>query len=180
MTIERWEIDSSHSAISFAVRHLGIHKVRGRFSRWSGYIQVPDGDWNRATVDVVIDVSSIETGIAARDRHLRDEDYFDVRRHPEMAFRTRLLTSAVSGRRRLVGDLTIKGRTRAVTLEVQDNGRARDAWGNERVGFLAHTAVNRRDFGVNRNITIDRVVIAETVDVEIELEAVRQQEARAA
>lgn len=180
MTIERWEIDSSHSAIRFAVRHLGIHKVRGRFSRWTGSIEVPEGDWNRATVEVVIDASSIETGIAARDKHLRDEDYFDVRRHPEITFRTRLVTAAAGGRRKLFGEMTIKGHTREVTLAVQDNGRARDSWGNDRMGFLAHGALNRREFGVNRNLVLDRVVISDAVEVEIEVEAVLQREARVA
>lgn len=176
MTIERWEIDSSHSAIHFAVRHLGIHKVRGAFSRWNGFIDVPDGDWSRATVDVVIDASSIETGIAARDRHLRDEDYLDVRRHPEITFRTRLVSPATAGRRKLLGELTMKGHTRGVPLDVQHNGHARDAWGYDRMGFLAHGAVNRREFGVNRNLVLDRLMISDAVDVEIEVEAVRQRE----
>lgn len=180
MTIERWEIDSSRSAVHFAVRHLGIHKVRGRFSRWSGSIQVPDGDWNRATVEVIIDASSIETGIAMRDRHLRGEDYFDVRRHPEILFRTRLVTPATTGRRKLLGEIMMKGHTRGVTLDVQDNGRARDAWGHDRMGFLAHGALNRREFGVNRNLVLDRVVISNAVEVEIEVEAVRQRDVRVA
>jgi polyisoprenoid-binding protein YceI len=82
MSTERWEIDNSHSEINFTVRHLLISKVRGRFSRWSGTVLVPDGDWGRASVDVVIDASSIDTGIAARDADLRSANFLDVGRYP--------------------------------------------------------------------------------------------------
>ncbi len=180
MSFERWEIDSSHSSIRFAVPHLGIHKVRGRFTRWTGFLEVPDGDWTRATVFVVIDASSIDTGIAARDKHLRAEDYFDVQRFPDFTFQTRLATTAGPGRRKLAGALTIKRRTLGVTLDVNDNGRARDPWGNDRVGFLARTTLSRRDFGVARNFPLDRVMIGDTVEVDIEVEAVRQPAARVA
>ena len=176
MNRERWEIDSSHSGIHFAVRHLMISKVRGRFSRWSGYIEVPDGDWNQATVDVVIDASSIETGVSSRDAHLRAPDYLDVTRHPEILFSTSFVTHEANGRRQLVGELTLKGRKRQVTLDLEDNGIAGDPWGNDRAGFSARTTLDRRDFGVMGNLAFDKkgVVVGERIEVEIEVEAVRQ------
>ncbi len=176
MGIERWEIDSSHSGISFAVRHLLISKVRGRFSRWSGTVFAPDGDWARATVDVVIDASSVDTGVAGRDAHLRAADFLDVKRHPDITFRTLRVTAPRSGRLRIVGELLIKGRVGEVTLEVKDNGLTRDTWGNERAGFSARTAIDRRDFGVSGNLALDSggVVIGERIDIEIDVEAVRQ------
>ena len=176
MSLERWEIDSSHSEIQFAVRHLAISKVRGRFARWSGTVVVPDGDWRCATVDVVIDASSIETGVAARDRHLRTEDFLDVRRHPEITFRTLQVTAPRAGWLRIVGELTIKGRAGEATLHVEDNGIAHDPWGNERAGFSAKATIDRRDFGVTGNFALDSggLVIGERIDIEIDVEAVRQ------
>ncbi len=176
MNVERWEIDSSHSGIHFAVRHLLISKVRGRFSRWAGTVAVPDGDWGRATVDVVIDASSIETGVARRDTHLRAADFLDVRRHAEITFRTLKLTAPEAGRLRIVGELTIKGRTGEVTLEVEHNGITLDPWGNERAGFAATSTFDRRDFGITGNVALDSggVVIGERIEVEIDVEAVKQ------
>jgi polyisoprenoid-binding protein YceI len=176
MSIERWEIDSSHSGIHFAVRHLVIARVRGRFARWSGTVAVPDGDWSRATVDVVIDASSIETGVAGRDAHVRAADFLDVRRYPEITFRALRVTRPEAGRLRLTGELTMKGRAGEVTLEVEDNGMTGDPWGNERAGFSARTSIDRREFGVTGNLALDSggLVIGERIDIEIDVEAVRQ------
>jgi polyisoprenoid-binding protein YceI len=176
MSIERWEIDSSHSGIHFAVRHLLISKVRGRFSRWSGTLLVPDGDWRRATVDVVIDASSIDTGVARRDAHLRAADFLYVRRYPDITFRTLHAAAPQAGQLRIVGELTLMGRAGEVTLEVEDNGVTRDPWGNERAGFSARTAIDRRDFAVSGKLALDSrgLVIGERIDIEIDVEAVRQ------
>lgn len=181
MSIERWEIDSSHSEIEFAVRHLLISNVRGRFSRWSGAIEVPDGDWARATINVVIDASSIDTGIAARDAHLRKAEYLDIERHPEITFRSRLVTPAVDGRRRIVGKLSIKGHTSPVTLRVEEPRSTRDPWGNDRAAFSARATFDRRDFGITGNLALDSgVVIGKRIEVEIDVVAVRQRVARVA
>jgi polyisoprenoid-binding protein YceI len=153
-----------------------IARVRGRFSRWSGTVLVPDGDWSRATVDVVIDASSIDTGVAGRDTHLRAGDFLDVRRYPDIAFRTLHVAAPRAGRLRIVGELTLKGRVGEVTLAVEDGGVTRDPWGNERAGFSARTAIDRRDFGISGNLALDSrgVVIGERIDIEIDVEAVRQ------
>jgi polyisoprenoid-binding protein YceI len=180
MSIERWEIDSSHSSIHFAVRHLVISKTRGRFDRWSG--TVPDGDWRRATVDVFIDASSIDTGVARRDAHLRAADFLDVRRYPDITFRARRVTAPRAGRFRVVGELTIKDRVSDVTLEVVEHGVTPDEWGNSRARFSARTAIDRRDFGITGTLALDSrgVVIGERIDVEIDVEAVGQVPAFAA
>src|SRR5215467_1312498 len=86
MRTERWEIDSSHSNVHFSVRHLVIAKVRGSFTRWSGTVQVPNGNFSQATVVATIDATSIETGVADRDAHLRSADFFDVAQYPELRF----------------------------------------------------------------------------------------------
>jgi polyisoprenoid-binding protein YceI len=176
MSIERWEIDSSHSGVHFAVRHLVISKVRGRFSRWSGTVHVPDGDWSRATVDAVLDASSIDTGVAGRDNHLRAPDFLDVKQYPDITFRTLHVTGPQPGLLQVLGELSIKGRVGEVTLEVEESGVTFDPWGNERIGFSARTSLDRRDFGITGNLALDTagVVIGERIDVEIDVEAVRQ------
>ena len=182
MSIERWQIDSSRSGINFAVRHLVLSRTRGRFTRWSGTVMVPDGDFSRATVDAVIDASSINTGVERRDQHLRSADYLEVSRHPHITFTGRLVSAEPDGRLRVVGALTIKGVTREVALVTVPNGRTLEPWGKQRVGFSARASIDRRDFGFTGNPALDSggLVIGERIDVEIEVEAVKQPATRAA
>src|ERR1700730_1102711 len=125
MASERWEIDSSHSSLHFSVRHLVIAKVRGSFARWSGTIQVPDGDFSRATVVVTIDASSIDTGVADRDGHLKSPDFFDVAQYPELRFVGKRVQSRAEGEIDVVGELTLKGSAREAVLRVEQHGRRR-------------------------------------------------------
>src|SRR5262249_20609118 len=104
MTIDRWEIDSSHSGVHFSVRHLVIAKVRGSFARWSGTVQAPDGDFSKATVDVVIDASSIDTGVKDRDAHLKSPDFFDVAQFPELRFTAKSVRPRSTNRLDVMGD----------------------------------------------------------------------------
>jgi polyisoprenoid-binding protein YceI len=182
MTTQRWEIDSSHSGIHFSVRHLVIAKVRGTFGRWSGTVLAPDGDFQRARVDVTIDASSIDTGVADRDTHLKSADFFDVAAHPEITFRTDRVESLSADRLRLVGPLTIKGVTRQVAFDIQSHGQATDPWGNRRAAFTAVTAVDRREFGLTWNQALETggFVVGDRVDIEVELEAVQQVAAKVA
>src|SRR5246127_1025214 len=111
MATDRWEIDSSHSSLHFSVRHLVIAKVRGTFARWSGTVHVPNGDFSKATVAVTIDASSIDTGVADRDGHLKSPDFFDVTRYPELRFVGKRVEGS-GAEIDVIGDLTIKGTTR--------------------------------------------------------------------
>jgi polyisoprenoid-binding protein YceI len=175
MSIERWEIASS-SEIHFTVRHLLISKVRGRFSRWSGTVQVPDDDWGRASVDVVIDASSIDTGIPKRDTDLRSAHFLDVERYPVITFRTLYVTARQADAFQIVGELTMKGRVGEVILETQSSGVNPDASGNERARFSAKAAIRRRDFGASGNVGWDNygVMIGERIAIEIDVEALNQ------
>src|SRR5882724_12356436 len=119
MASERWEIDSSHSSLHFSVRHLVIAKVRGSFARWSGTIQVPDGDFSKATVAVTIDASSIDTGMADRDAHLKSPDFFDAAQHAELRFVGKRVQPRSGPEIDDMGELTIKGITREVVLRVE-------------------------------------------------------------
>ena len=143
-----WTIDPSHSEVGFTVRHLVIAKVRGQFSRWTGALEAPGSDFARGSLDVVIDASSIDTGVADRDTHLRSADFFDVERYPEITFKSTAVTQAATDRLRVTGALTIKGTTRDVVLDVEVLGQARDPWGNERAAFSATTSINRQEFGL--------------------------------
>jgi polyisoprenoid-binding protein YceI len=182
MSIEHWQLDSSSSGIHFAVRHLVLAKTRGRFSRWSGTLMVPGGDFSRATVDVVIDAASIDTGVARRDDHLRSAEFLDVNRYPNIIFSARRVSAEPDGSLRVVGALTIRDVTRHVSLAVLPNGRTLEPWGKQRVGFLATATIERRDFGFSGNPALDAggLVIGQRIEVEIEVEAVKQPAVRAA
>ena len=182
MATERWEIDSSHSGIHFSVRHLVIAKVRGQFGRWTGTVLAPDGDFGRASVDVTIDASSIDTGVPDRDAHLKSADFFDVATYPDLTFKTTRVDPQEGDRLRLVGNLTIRGVAREVVFDVEPHGLVRDPWGNERAGFTAKTAIDRKDFGLTWNQVLETggVVVGDRVDIEIEVEAVKQAAAKVA
>jgi polyisoprenoid-binding protein YceI len=182
MRTERWEIDSSHSSVHFSVRHLVIAKVRGVFARWSGTVQAPDGDFSKATVDVIIDASSIDTGVAQRDAHLKSADFFDVTEFPELRFVGKRVQPRSGVEIDVVGDLTIKGITREVVLRVEQHGQAKDPWGNVRAAFTAKTSVDRKDFGLTWNQALETggVMVGDRVDIEAEIEAVKQAEQQVA
>jgi polyisoprenoid-binding protein YceI len=182
MRTERWEIDSSHSSVHFAVRHLVIAKVRGSFARWSGTVHVPDGDFSKATVAVAIDASSIDTGVADRDAHLKSADFFDVAKYPELRFIGKRVQARSDADIDVVGDLTIKGITREVVLRVEQHGQAKDPWGNLRVAFSAKTSLDRKDFGLTWNQVLETggVMVGDRVEIEADIEAVKQVVAQAA
>ena len=182
MSTERWEIDSSHSSLHFSVRHLVIAKVRGAFARWSGAVQVPDGDFSKATVAVTIDASSIETGVADRDGHLKSPDFFDVAQYPELRFVGKRVQRRSGDEIDVIGDLTIKGITREVVLRVEQHGQAKDPWGNVRAAFTATTTIDRKDFGLTWNQALETggVLVGDKVEIEAEIQAVKQVAAQVA
>ena len=182
MTIEHWEIDSSRSGILFAVRHLVVSRTSGRFTRWNGSVIVPDGDLTRAVVDVVIDPSSIDTGVRRRDEHLRSAEYLDVKRYPTITFIGRHVSVEPNWRWRVSGGLTIRNITREVTLAVERHRCMRDSQGNDRARFAATTTIDRREFGLTGNLALDAggLVIGDRIDIDIEVETVRRSAIRAA
>jgi polyisoprenoid-binding protein YceI len=176
MGTERWEIDGNHSGIHFSVRHMVISKVRGKFSRWKGTILISEDDLSRASVNAVIEAGSIETGVTERDTHLKSADFFNVAAFPEITFKGNRVQIKDHEHLSLTGELTMHGITREAMLDVEYTGKAKDPWGNERSGFSAKTSVNRTDFGLNWNQLIEAggVMVGERVDIEFEIEAVRQ------
>ena len=182
MATERWEIDASHSGIQFSVRHLVIAKVRGTFARWSGTVQAPAGDFTKATVDVTIDASSIDTGVEQRDTHLKSADFFDVAQFPELRFAGKRVQPRSATEIDVIGDLTIRGITREVVLRVEQHGQAKDPWGNLRAAFTAKTSIDRKDFGLTWNQLLESggVMVGDRIEIEAEIEAVKQVEAQVA
>lgn len=182
MAIERWQIDSAHSGVHFSVRHMVVAKVRGQFTRWSGTIQVENGDPALASVDAVIDASSIDTGLADRDAHLKSADFLDVAGYPELTFKSRRVEKLGAERLRVVGDLTIRGVTREVALDAEYAGTTKDPWGNERAGLTAKASIDRKEFGLTWNQVLEAggLLVGERVEIEIEVEAVRQADTKAA
>jgi polyisoprenoid-binding protein YceI len=182
MALETWAIDSSHSGIHFSVRHLVIAKVRGQFTRWSGSVLLQDGDLGRGTARAVIDATSIETGVADRDTHLKSADFFDVANHPEITFESKSVGMRGAERLSVTGDLTIRGVTREVVLDVEYSGQTKDPWGNVRAAFTAKTSVDRKDFGLTWNQVLEAggVMVGDRIDIEIEVEAVKQVATKAA
>jgi polyisoprenoid-binding protein YceI len=181
MATDRWNIDVGHSAIHFWVRHMVISKVHGRFAKWSGTLALDPNDLAHASVEVKIDAASIDTQVGDRDAHLRSPDFLDVATYPEIRFASRRVERA-GGALRIVGDLTLHGVTREVALEAEFAGTGKDPWGNERAGFSAKASLDRREFGLVWNATLETggVLVGEKVEIAIELEAIRQAAAPAA
>jgi polyisoprenoid-binding protein YceI len=175
MATNSWDIDVGHSAIHFWVRHMIISKVHGRFARWSGAIQLDEQDPSRSSVAVRIEAGSIDTQVADRDAHLKSPDFLDVAKHPEIAFTSRKIEKAGEGYR-VVGDLSLHGVVREVTLEAEFAGIGKDPWGNQRAGFSGKAALDRRDFGLVWNAALETggVLVGEKVEITIELEAVKK------
>jgi len=171
-----WAIDGAHSSIGFTVRHMVVSKVRGRFTRWTGTIAMDERDPTRAAVEIAIEPASVDTGVEQRDNHLRSPDFFDVERHPAMTFRSTRIERVRDGEYRVTGDLTMHGVTRPVALDVEFAGSAKDPWGGVRAGFSARASLDRKDFGLTYNQLLETggVLVGERVDLDIEVEAVKQ------
>ncbi len=182
MAQENWQVDGAHSAVNLAVRHMVISKVRGHFTRWNAKVQLDTADLSRSSVEVAIEAASIETGVGDRDNHLRSPDFLDAQKYPALTYRSRRVEVVSPERLRVVGDLTIRDVKREVVLDVEYGGRGKDPWGNERVGFSATASLNRKDFGLawNQALETGGVLVADRVDIEIELQAIKQVVAKVA
>lgn len=172
----QWSIDSSHSSIEFAVRHMGIATVRGRFRKFDGAVEL-DEDHRLRGVQVSIDAASIDTGVEQRDNHLRSPDFFDVARYPTIQFRSTGIERRSGGGYRLTGDLTMHGQTRPVTFDVEASEPVKDPWGNQRVAAEATGKLNRKDWGLTWNQVLEfgALMVGEDVKFTLEIEAVAPQ-----
>ena len=171
-----WQIDPVHSTVQFSVRHLMIANVRGEFSKVSGVVYLDENDLTRSTVEVSVDTATINTRELQRDAHLRSADFFDVANYPTMTFRSRRVVPAGESKFKVDGDLTIRGVTREVTFDVQGPTPAiKDPAGRQRVGVSATARINRKDFGLQWNKTLEGggVLVGDEVAITIDLELVK-------
>ncbi|NOU28331.1 MAG: YceI family protein [Polyangiaceae bacterium] len=173
MTTSTWNIDASHSSIHFIARHMIITKVRGAFKAFAGTIALDEADMTKSSVQVDIEAGSIDTAEPKRDGHLKSPDFFDVEKYPSLSFKSKSIQKS-GNNYEVVGDLTIHGVTKEVTLHSLFEGRGKDPWGGERVAFAAKTSVNREDFGLTWNQVLEAggVLVSSKIEIELEIQAV--------
>ena len=180
-----WQIDAAHTGVELAVKHMMFTTVRGRFKDVKGPIDVDEQNPANTTVNVEIAASSLDTGVADRDGHLRSADFLDVENHPALSFRSKRVEGAFANegdRFSITGDLTIRGVTKEVTLEGTYEGTGKDPWGGTRIGARATAKIDRRDWGLvwNQALETGGILVANDVRIEIEVQAVKAEAVQAA
>jgi polyisoprenoid-binding protein YceI len=171
-----WNIDPAHSTAQFTVRHLGISNVTGNFTKVTGMVVLNDKDITQSQVSASIDVNSINTRVEARDKDLKSPNFFEVEKYPTIEFKSKRIVNS-GGKLQVIGDLTIHGTTREVTLDVDGpTPEMTDPWGNSRRGISATTAINRRDFNLvyNNLLKTGEAVVGDIVKIQIDAEMVRK------
>ena len=176
-----WQIDPQHSSAQFAVRHLGLSTVRGAFSKLNGTMVLDDQDITKSSVEVTIDVNTVDTREPDRDKDLRSERFFDVAHFPTMTFKSKKVEQVAPGKLRVTGELTIRGTSREVTLDVDGpTAPVKDPWGNQRLAATATTKINRQDYGVKWNAKLDNggVVVGDDVNITLDVEMIQKPSAK--
>ena len=170
LTPGTWSIDPTHAEVSFIARHLMVSKVRGKFTEFTGTVEVAE-QLADSVANVTIKTASVDTGTADRDGHLRSADFFASETYPEMTF----VSTSFDGST-LVGDLTIKGIKKQVKLSIEFGGVMKDPWGNHKAGITVNGKINRTDFGLNWNAALETggVLVSEEIRISCEFQLVRQ------
>jgi len=171
-----WNIDPNHSTAQFTVRHMGLSNVSGTFNKVSGSAQMDEKDFTKSSVDAVIDVASVDTRVEMRDNDLRSDHFFDVAKYPTLEFKSKRIEKQGDGYK-LIGDLTMHGVTKEVTLKMDEpSAIMTDAKGNMHRGFSASASINRKDWGMTYNNTLQsgELVISDTVKIQIDAELVKK------
>ncbi len=178
-TLLTWTIDGAHTEAGFAVKHLMISTVRGRFGDVKGTVSFDPANLATGSADVTIDVASIDTREAQRDAHLRSADFFETEKFPTLTFKSRRVENLKGDAFHLVGDLTIKDVTREVALDVESHGLQKDPWGGERAGFSAKTVINRKDYGLVWNVALETggIVVGDEVKITLDVELIKTPQA---
>ncbi|MFW5663558.1 MAG: YceI family protein [bacterium] len=174
MATTKWVLDPTHSEILFKVKHLMITNVKGEFRNFSGEI---DGeDFSKSKAKITIDGSSVFTNNEDRDKHLVSADFFDVENHQELTFVSKAFTRVDDENYKLEGTLTMKGVSKDITLDVEFGGTNKDPWGNEKAGFSVNGKINRKDWGLNWNATLETggVLVGEEVNIMAEVQFMKQ------
>lgn len=175
MALTQFDFDLSHSSVAFVARHLVFTKVRGTFGKWGGSLALDLADLTKSQVSVEIETATIDTREEKRDAHLRSPDFFDADKFPKMTFVSKRIEKNGDAYR-LVGDLTIRGVTKEVSLDTTFEGGSKDPWGGDRVAFSASTKIQRKDWGLNWNMALEAggVLVGESVEIVLDIQAVQQ------
>jgi polyisoprenoid-binding protein YceI len=170
--VSTWQIDPAHSAAQFSVRHMMISTVRGDFQKLTGTLQLDEKDVTKSTIEVTIDTTTVDTREDRRDTHLKSADFLDVVNFPTMTFKSKSVSAAGEGRLKVTGDLTIRGVTKEVVLDVEGPTPAIKMGNSTRRGVSATTRINRKDFGVSWSRTLDGggVVVSDDVNITLDVE----------
>jgi polyisoprenoid-binding protein YceI len=175
-SMTQWRVDPVHSRAEFAVKHLMITTVRGHFADVDGTVHENAADQSRSSIEVSLKVASVDTGVEQRDTHLRSADFFDAEQFPSITFRSTNIAAAGEDKLKVTGDLTIKGVTKPVVLDVTEEGRGGDPWGGQRAGFSATSKIDRRDFGLTWNQALEAggVAVGHEVKINLDIQLIRQ------
>ncbi len=173
-----WQIDPAHTHIEFSVRHLMITNVRGQFDRFGGTVEFDEQNPAQTRVNVQIEAASINTKAADRDNHLRSADFLDAANHPYLTFVNKNVALTDKSHARLTGDLTIRGVTKPVVLDVEYVGSIKNPWGMTSAGFNARTRINRKDWGLEWNVALETggMLVGDDITISIEVELIKVQE----
>lgn len=174
--MSKFQIDPSHSSANFTIKHMMIAKVHGGFEKMSGSLVYDSANPEKSSIEVSIDAASINTREAQRDTHLKSADFFDVEKYPTITFKSNRVDGKL-GSLKVIGDLTIHGVTKSVTLDVEGpSDELKDPWGNTKVGASATTKINRRDFGLSWNAALEAggFLVGEEVSITLEVQFVKQ------
>ena len=176
MATTKWVLDSTHSELGFKIKHLMITNVSGSIKNFTGEVETEGTDFSTAKINLTADMSSISTNNEQRDAHLRNSDFFEVEKYPELIFKSTRVEKTDSDEFALYGELTIKGITKPVKLNVEYNGVTKDPWGGQRAGFVITGKINRSEFGLNFNAALETggLVLGEEVKINSEVQLVKQ------
>ncbi len=172
-----WEFDPSHTGVHFKIRHLMVSSVRGDFDKFTGKVEYDEKNPLKSTADITIDAASINTRIAKRDEHLKSPEFLDVTKYPTITFKSTGVKKGKGGTLEMAGDLTIHGMTKRVSLKIDGPSKiAKDPWGNSHVGGAATAKINRKDFGLTWNQTLETggVMVGDEIEVTIDIELVKE------
>lgn len=178
----KWLVDTTHSELGFKIKHLMITNVSGAFKNFQIEVETEGVDFSTAQIKAALEMASISTNNEQRDAHLRNADFFEVEKYPELKFQSLRLERVDNDTFHLYGDITLKGITKPVKLDVEYSGVTKDPWGGERAGFIVNGKINRSDWGVNFNGLMETggLVLGEEVRINAEIQLVKQAVAVAA
>lgn len=178
MATTKWSLDPTHSELGFKIKHLMITNVSGNFNKFEVMAETLSDDFNDAKVTVDIEVDSINTNNAQRDEHLRNADFFEAEKFPNITFRSTKIEKVDDENYNITGNLTIKETTKSVNLAAEYSGVTRDSWGNIKAGFSLNGKINRKDFGISYNATMETggVMLGEELKINGEIQLVKQAE----